>query len=103
MWRIMIGSLISDLTTGSWITRLLSTGLVVCSLFSLGYLGGSSLPILQTLIKPEPSVTRTNGWPYAPSSGSLMERHEMLRAAKKMPLDSKPGSTILSTETTGGK
>lgn len=102
MWP-MITSIVHDLTTASWTIRLLSTGLVVLSLFSLGYLFGYSAQTLQTMTQPAPSWTKTNGSAFGHSNGSLMDRHEMLRTAKNKPLILRPGYESLSIVGTVGK
>lgn len=76
MWHHLAGSVLNDLLSGSWITRWLSTGLVLLSLFSLGYLGGSSVQTLHKAIQPEHSWTKTSGSASETSTESLRTRHE---------------------------
>lgn len=102
MWYNLTTSVLNDLTTGHWITRLLFTGLVCLSLFSLGYLGGSSVQTLRTTIQPAPSLTKTNGLASGRLSGSLMERHEKWQAATSSTPRLKPESETSNTVTNVG-
>lgn len=101
MWHHLASSILNDLLSGSWITRSLSMGLLLLSLFSLGYLGGSSLQTLRTIGQPATSLTRTNGSASERWSGSLMERREMWQPARSSTRPLKPESAPLSTKTTG--
>lgn len=103
MWYNLTTSVLNDLTTGHWITRLLFTGLVCLSLFSLGYLGGSSVQTLRTMIQPAPSLTKTNGLASGRLSGSLMERHEKWQASTNFSPSLKPALSPSNIKVSDGK
>jgi len=103
MWHHLAISILNDLLTGSWITRLLSTALVVCSLFSLGYLGGSSVQTLLTITQPAPSPTKISGSASERWNGKSMEPRETWEHGKSNWPSLRQGYETLSTQATDGK
>jgi hypothetical protein len=102
MWHLL-ATLVQDLTTGSWISRLCFGGLVLLSLFSLGSLGGFSVQAIK--------MKWTNSSVSIPSSGSAFEPLTIPSLSSKPSTitseqtwtTKKPVSEPLSTGATGSK